>query len=265
MRTLAFLAIAASGIFAQSPAPRPNFDAFEVATIKLTPPDWSGGRYIRMQTAHQLEARNNAVKTLIAAAYNLNPNAISRGPEWIDSDRYDILAKAPGESRPNLDKQMSMLRALLVDRFKLTFHREPKELPIYTLTVVKSGLKIKETTMLPDQAPEGPPPLVFVVTLPSLRMPARYATMAEFASMLQRAALDRPVVDKTGLSGRYDFDLEFTADDHIYGGALGKGTDDATKPGLFAAIQEQLGLKLEATRGTIQAMVIDRVERPSEN
>jgi hypothetical protein len=100
MRTLAFLAIAASGIFAQSPGPRPNFDAFEVATIKLTPPDWSGGRYIRMQTAHQLEARNNAVKTLIAAAYNLNPNAISRGPEWIDSDRYDILAKAPAKAGP---------------------------------------------------------------------------------------------------------------------------------------------------------------------
>src|SRR5271163_4048352 len=109
MRTVAIVLIAAGGSFAQSPAPRPKFDAFEVATIKLTPPDWGGGRYIRMQTAHQLEARNNALKTLIAGAFNVSPLAISGGPAWIESERYDILAKVPGEIRPNLEEQMSML------------------------------------------------------------------------------------------------------------------------------------------------------------
>jgi uncharacterized protein (TIGR03435 family) len=89
--------------------------------------------------------------------------------------------------------------------------------------------------------------------------------MAELASVMQRAALDYPVLDKTGLSARYDFDLEFTPDETVFGGALGVGADDSAKPGLFAAISQQLGLRLEATRGSVEALVIDRVERPSEN
>src|SRR5712691_1956026 len=110
---VAALLIAASGMFAQAPVARPTFDAFEVATIKPTPPDWTGGRFIRMQTAHQFVARNHAVKTLLAAAYNLTPRAISGGPAWVDTDHYDILAKTPGDVRPNLDDQMTMLRKLL--------------------------------------------------------------------------------------------------------------------------------------------------------
>jgi uncharacterized protein (TIGR03435 family) len=85
------------------------------------------------------------------------------------------------------------------------------------------------------------------------------------ASVLQRAALEYPVLDRTGLSARYDFDLEFAPDETVFGGALGKGPDDATKPGLFAAMQQQLGLKLEATKGPVSALVIDHVERPSAN
>src|SRR5262245_26429288 len=111
--------IAACGIFAQSPPTRPTFDAFEFATTKPTIPD-ARGRFIRMQSANQFVARNHAVKTLVAAAYNLSPRAIAGGPVWADSDRFDILAKTPGEIRPNLDEQMSMLRKLLAERFKLT-------------------------------------------------------------------------------------------------------------------------------------------------
>src|SRR5438105_1801255 len=102
-RAFAALMITAGGIFAQPPASRPAFDAFEVATIKPASPD-SRGRFIRMQTTNQFVARNHAIRTLVAAAYNLNPQMISGGPEWIDSDRYDILAKTPGEVRPNLDE-----------------------------------------------------------------------------------------------------------------------------------------------------------------
>jgi uncharacterized protein (TIGR03435 family) len=264
---VAAVMIAASGMFGQSPAIRPTFDEFEVATVRPTPPDWSGGRFIRMQSAHQFVARNHALKTLIAAAYNLSPRAISLGPAWIDSDHYDILAKAPGEVRPNLNEQMSMLRRLLADRFKLTFHREQKELSIYALTVAKNGLKLKESTVSPDASPEGPPPLIFVVSPQLVRLPGHNATMAELASVMQRAALDRPVIDKTGISGRYDFDLEWTPDETQFGGALGKppSTDDEAKPYLFAAIQQQLGLRLEATKGMVEVLVVDGAERPTAN
>ena len=218
-----------------------------------------------MQTAHRFLAKNHALRTLIAAAYNLSARAIAGGPAWVDSEHYDILAETPCEVRPNLDQQMAMLRRLIVERYKLTFHREQKELSIYALTVAKGGSKLKASTISPDASPEGPPPLVFVVTLPTLHMSARYATMGEFASVLQRAALDRPVVDQTGLTGRYDFDLDFAADETLFDGALGKAPDDVGKPGLFAAVQEQLGLKIEPTKGPVETLVIDGVERPSGN
>ena len=147
--------VMASGIFAQSTAVRPSFAEFEVASIKPTPPG-AGGRWIRMLSVHEFAAKNHALRTLVAAAYNLSPVAIAGGPAWVDSDRYDIVAKAPGEVRPNLNEQMSMLRKLLADRFQLTFHREQKELKVYALTVVKGGSTLKESTASPDASPEGP-------------------------------------------------------------------------------------------------------------
>ena len=93
-----------------------------------------------------------------------------------------------------------MLRDLLKDRFKLGFHREPKQLSIYALSVAKGGVKLKESSVTPDATPEGFPPLVFVVSPTVVRLPARYATMSEFASVFKRSPLDRPVVDRTGLS-----------------------------------------------------------------
>jgi uncharacterized protein (TIGR03435 family) len=221
-------------LLAQAPANRPTFDSFEVATIKPTAPDWRGGRFITMQSAHSFVARSHALKTLIAAAYNLSPRAILGGPAWIDSDHYDILAKAPGEVRPNLDEQMSMLRQLLADRFKLAFHREPRELSIYALTVAKNGPKLKEATVSPD----GPPPLIFRLSPQGASLPGRDATTGELASVMQRSALDRPVLDRTGLSGRYDFDLEWTRDETQFGGLAPQGTAESTKPDLFAAIQQ---------------------------
>jgi uncharacterized protein (TIGR03435 family) len=217
-----------------------------------------------MQTAQQFVARNHGLNTLIAAAYNLSPQAISGAPKWVISDHYDILAKTPGEVRPNLDEQMSMLRNLLADRFKLTHHLQQKELAIYALSVAKNGPKLKESALAPDASPEGPPPLFFVLSPDFARLPARYATMSEFASVLQRSPLDRPVLDQTGLSGRYDFDLEFAPDETLWGGILPRPAN-SDKPSLFEAMREQLGLRLEATRGPAQTLVIDHVERPCEN
>lgn len=259
----AFAALIAAQLGVGQTPVRPQFDAFEVATIKPTGPE-PGGRWIRMQSADRFEARNHAVRTLIAAAYDLSPQAISGGPSWVDSEHWDILAKTPGVVRPNLDEQMSMLRQLLSERFKLEFHHEPKQLPVYKLTVAKGGSKLTESTASPDATPEGPPPLVFRLSPTVVRLPARYATVSELASILQRSPLDRPVVDQTGLSGRYDFDLEFAPDERLWGGLLPR-PENTDKPDLFEAIQEQLGLRLEAATGSVDALVIDKIELPSAN
>src|SRR6202030_2978892 len=176
-------------------------------------------------------------RTLIAAAYNLNPKTVFGGPPSVDSNHFDIVAETPGDTPPTYDEQMTMLQKLLADRFDLKFHRGEKQLPVYALKIAGGGPKLKVSTAPPDAFPEGPPPLIFTVSLPTVHLPARYATTAELASVFQRAVLDRPVLDQTGLSGRYDFDLEFTPDETQFGGMLGRSADDSPRPGLFAAIQ----------------------------
>ena len=248
-------------VSSQSADKRPRFEKFEVATIKPTPPDWKGGRYIRMISPQRFFAPNFSVRALIAAAYGLSPPVIRGGPAWLDADRYDINAVTPGDVRPNLDDQMAMLRELLVDRFKLTFHREQREFSVYALTINRNGPKLKASA-----APVDDPPELVNIVYPGegVRLPARNATMGQFAAMMQRSIFDRPVLDRTGLPGRYDFDLEWTPDEFQFDGTL-KDNPESTKPGIFAALQEQLGLKLEATRGPVLAMIIDGVTRPSEN
>jgi uncharacterized protein (TIGR03435 family) len=258
---VAVLGISASGVLGQSTTPRPKFDLFEVATIKPVDPDAKAGRYIIMQGNNRFVEKAYTLKLLIAAAYDLNPRTISGGPGWIESDHYDILAVTPGEIRPSHDEQMSMLRNLLSDRFKLTFHREQKVFSIYELTVVKNGPKLKPSTAAPDD----PPALISTVYPQRIVMPARNATMSDLARLMQRAILDRPVVDKTGLSGRYDFDLEWAPDETQFGGEVPVAPADAASPPLFSAIQQQLGLRLEATRRPVAALVVDKAERPSAN
>ncbi|HEV2485395.1 MAG TPA: TIGR03435 family protein [Terracidiphilus sp.] len=267
----AALFLSASGILAQAPAPNPNpaahpspvarpsFDAFEVATVKPVYPDANASRYITMQGLNRFVGKNYTLKLLIAAAYDLNPRTILGGPTWIESDHYDILAVTPGEVRPTRDEQMSMLRNLLADRFNLTFHREPKEFSIYVLEAAKSGPKLKPSTAQPDD----PAKLISTVYPQHILLPARNTTMGEFASLLQRAVLDRPVVDKTGLSGRYDFDLKWAPDETQFGGEVPVASAEAPAAPLFSAIQEQLGLRLSATKGPVNALVVDKAERPS--
>lgn len=256
------LTIAGSSTFAQPPASRPQFDAFEVATIKPAAID-QGGAFIKMQSAHRFYVKNYTLKSMIGAAYNLPGRMISGGPPWADSDHYDVLAGTPGEVQPNLDEQMLMLRRLLADRFKLTFHREQKEFSIYGLAVGKGGSRLKESTAPPEKLPD----LIITVFPDRVLLPARNATMAQFSSMMQRGVVDRPIVDRTGLTGRYDFDLEWLPGETQFGGRFNVAppADEPAKPDLFAALDRQLGLKLEATRGPIQVLVIDGVERPTEN
>jgi uncharacterized protein (TIGR03435 family) len=236
-------------VFAQS---------FEVATIK--PAADEPGRFFKMQGAHQFYAKGHTVRSLIGAAYNLNPRQISGGPEWAESERFDILAATPGDTRPNFDQQMAMLRKLLTERFKLTFHHEQKDLPHYALSVAKGGPKLKESESPADALPE----LTNVVFPDHLRLPAKSATIPQFVAMMQRAVMDRPVVDKTGLTGRYDFVLEWAADETQFGGQV-PHPSDSSYASLFRALQDQLGLRMDPGKGPVEIMVIDKVERPGEN
>jgi uncharacterized protein (TIGR03435 family) len=255
------MALSASGCFAQAPAStQRDAKSFEVATIKPASLDQKG-RYITMQGTNRFVVKSYTLKLLVAAAYNLSPKVISGGPASVDSDHFDIVALTPGETRPSHDEQMAMLRTLLTERFKLSFHREEKEFSIYRLQVTKAGSKLKESTAAPDE----PAQLVSTVYPQRIHLPARNATMNDFASLLQRALLDRPVVDSTSLSGRYDFDLDWAPDETQFGGEVPVAPQDAQSPPFFTAIKEQLGLELEATRGNVQALVIDHAEAPSAN
>jgi len=249
----------ASTFAAQAPAPPPA--VFEVATIKPVSPDAKAGRFITMQGTNRFVAKNYTLKLMIAAAYDLSPKTISGGPEWIDSDRYDIQAVTPGAARPTHDEQMAMLRTLLCDRFTLKFHREGKDFSIYVLEVARSGPKLKESS-----APASDPSQLISTVYPQrIHLPARNATIGDFASLLQRALLDRPVVDKTGLTGRYDFDLDWAPDETQFGGEVPVAPSDAPSPPFFTAIEQELGLRIEATRGVVQALVVDTAQRPTPN
>jgi uncharacterized protein (TIGR03435 family) len=243
---------------AQMPA-TPKPEAFEVATIRPVDPAAQSGRFIKMEGDHRFIAYHFTLNLLIAAAYDLNPRTVSGGPKWVDSDHFDILGITPGDARPTREQQMAMLRTLLTDRFGLTFHREPKVLSIYEMQVAPGGPKLKPTAA----APGAPINVVNTVYPSKVVLPARNATIQDVVAMMQRAMLDRPVVDKTGITGRYDFDLEWAPDETQFGGALVPAPSDSPSPPLFTALQEQLGLKLVATRGSVDALIIDHAAQPT--
>ncbi|AFL86894.1 Protein of unknown function (DUF3738) [Terriglobus roseus DSM 18391] len=241
---------------AETPASAP---AFEVATIKPVDPAPKSGRWMRVEGTHRFVARNYTLRLLIAAAYDMNPRTISGGPGWIDSDKYAIDAITPGEKAPDHDAQMLMLRTLLTERFHLVFHRQAKILSIYEITVAKGGADMSETL-----TPDAPPELVSIVYPDRMIMPARNASMADLARIMQRAILDRPVVDHTGLTGRYNFNLEWQPDETQFSGDIPAPADSQSPP-LLVAMQEQLGLQMKAVKGPVDTIVIDRADKPSEN
>ncbi len=234
--------------------------AFEVATIKPSKPETQGRGF--MVRGRQFSTLNTSLSDLITFAYGLHPRQITGGPAWMESDKYDLAAKPDGEGQPN-DKQWKMMvQKLLADRFKLSFHRDKKELSAYALVVGKTGPKLTKS----EGDPNGLPGLFFRGLGV---LPARNATMVDFAGTMQTAVLDRPVVDQTGLSGRYDFLLTWTPDETQFVGLgvkIPPATDNAdAPPDLFTAIQQQLGLKLESTKAPVEVLVIDQAEKPSAN
>jgi uncharacterized protein (TIGR03435 family) len=237
------------GASAQASAP-----AFQVATIKPSKLD--------VQPAIQIQGRRfftsgTTVVDIMKYAYGVNVSQITGGPEWLGKEKFDSLAEPGTEVRPASDDMKKMVQALLAERFQLTFHRDKKELPVYAIIVAKSGAKLTPTT----KGANGIPGADF---LPSGRLTTVNATMADFATFMQRYAMERPVVDQTAIKGKYDLSLTWTPDDFQLNGRP-RSDDPSAPPGLFTAIQEQLGLRLEATKAPVEVMVIDRVERPSAN
>ena len=241
---------------------------FDVASVKQNA---SGD--LRRSTAMRgrtFTATNVSVRQLILVAYDLpsEPHRLIGGPEWIGTDRFDVVASTPETAKPS-DSRL-MIRSLLADRFRLAVHTEVREMPIFALTLARGDGRVG-----PQLRPSAPvdcaavaaarrgggaapavgddPPCTSFVDDGVMRGHAR--TMATLATMLQRP-VERAVIDRTGLGGNFDFELKFAPE----GSAAANDV-----PSIYTALQEQLGLKLESTRGPVDVYVIDRIDRPSEN
>ena len=233
---------------------------FEVATIRPSNPDVPGK--IFTVKGRQFMTINTTVNDLISFAYDLHAGQITGGPAWLETEKYDVVAQPQAEGMPNERQLKTMVQQLLADRVRLVTRRDKRELPVYVLTVGTGDAKLAKN----DTNPNGLPSLMFKGFGV---LPARNASMADLARVMQAAVLDRPVVDKTGLAGRFDFTLTWTPDDsqfRSFGARPPAPSSDANAPpGLFTAIQEQLGLRLESTKAPVDVLVIERIEKPSEN
>jgi uncharacterized protein (TIGR03435 family) len=234
--------------------------SFEVATIKPSKPDQPGKAFL--VRGNRFTTINTTVSDLIGFAYDVQQKQVVSGPDWMSTDKFDIAAQPDVPGSPNRDQMRVMVQKLLADRFQLKFHHDKKELSAYLLTVSKGGSKMKKN----DGNPNGLPGLFFR-QLGYLTV--QNATMKDFSQLMQSAVLDRPVVNQTELDGKWDFVLKWTPDESQFGGMGMKvpppsDAADAPPP-LFIAIQEQIGLKLDAGKAQVDVMVLDHVEKPSEN
>jgi uncharacterized protein (TIGR03435 family) len=233
---------------------------FEVVTIKPSNPDARGqgfdiqGRYVKTM--------KTTVNNMITFAYGLHAKQIVGGPDWLDSERFDVDGVPDVAGTPNIKQFRMLIQSLLTDRFKLAFHQGKRELSAYVLTRGKDGPKLVKTAREVNDLPE------FSIEKRGV-LRAVNVTMRDFCIGMQSVVMDKPVVDGTGLRERYDLALTWTPDASQFfqtGTTIKESRDDPNAPpGLYTAIQEQLGLKLGAVKASVEVMVVDRVERPSEN
>jgi uncharacterized protein (TIGR03435 family) len=241
--------------------PAQEFDA-----VSVKPSDPHDFRVMMRDMPGQANYTGVTVKMLILQAYQIRDFQLLGGPGWIASNRYDIVARPPagGTDFPSdpmtaTDQQRetfrnlraAMVRAMLADRFKLKIHKETRDLPVYVLTVAKGGPKLKVSNGTNVSDPDLGPGMIRANqgSLAGTQVDIPY--MAETLSGL----MDRIVLNKTGLEGKYDFALKWTPDPAV----------SADSPDIFTALQEQLGLKLESSKGPAEVVVIDGVETPGEN
>jgi len=235
---------------------------FEVATIKPARPE---GRFsLTVNRSGMLNTTSTTVADLIKFAYDLHPRQITKGPAWLESEKYDITAKPDTPGIPNPKQLKIMVQKLLKERFQLAFHNEKKELSVYAITVAKNGPKLTKNESGGNLPGYGGGRGTFLV---------RNSSIEEFGHILQANILEQPVVDQTGLgTTRYDFTLKWTPDpsqSQIGGPAPPNAPAPADNadapPDIFTAFQQQLGLKLENTKAPVDVMVVDSLEKPSDN
>jgi uncharacterized protein (TIGR03435 family) len=253
--------------------------AFEVASIRENV-SASDNASVRAQPGGRVSVSNNSLRNIIRNAYNVQNYQIIGGPDWINTARWDINAKAPDDAPPQ--QLLLMLRTLLADRFKLVIRNETREMSIYALTLARADGRLgsqlrassvdcaaifaaaKATGQVPPTTTNGRPTCGTRTTRGS--MITTGVAMADFARNLGPFT-GRPVVDRTGLTGVYDLDLTWTPEP---GPSGPEGTTPQPQPSsegvsLYTAIQEQLGLKLDAQRGPVDVLMIDSVQRPIED
>jgi uncharacterized protein (TIGR03435 family) len=237
---------------------------FDVATIKPSQPN-QPGKGFGFHGTHTITFHTNA-DDLISVAYGLHAKQIIGAPDWFGTDLYDIDGVADVPGRPSIKQMGEMIQGLLADRFALKFHHEQRELSVYAIQVAPGGPKIKETSSGPND-PQG----FGLAGFGDLHV--GNMTMKDFGSWMQSGVMDKPVVDQTGLTARYDFHLKWTPDDSQFAQFRGTngpmqppaGDNPDAPPSLYTAMQEQLGLKFTATRAIDDVIVIDHVEKPSAN
>ena len=235
----------------------------EVATIKPSRPDEGFSLGLGRGGSNVFTTTATPLRTLIQFANGIHPRQISNGPSWMDSERYDVTIKPDQEGLPTIAQMRVLVRKLLADRFKLVSHREKKQLSVYAITEAKGGPKLSR-----HEGPESKQPS-FGFGRGMLNI--RNSTMTEFAGFLQANILDQPVVDQTGLTDRFDFTVRYTPDaaqlaNLPAGVPPPPPTNEAeAPPDLFTAFQQQVGLKLESKKALVDVVVVDSVERPSDN
>jgi len=230
---------------------------FDVASVK--PSEERGMMYVRPLAGGRLVV-NAPARLMLMNAYGVQFSQLAGAPDWLNSETWSVDARAEGN--PTRDHLMLMLRSLLEERFHLKAHHESREMPVYALTVARNGPKLPApnpeacTTPVPGKPEPTAPPCGRVrisMSPQGVLMEGGTAAISELTRVLA-VPLSRPVVDHTGLGGAYDIRLLFTED-----------ASDASSTGIFTAIQEQLGLKLESVKAPIDVLVIDHIERPTIN
>jgi uncharacterized protein (TIGR03435 family) len=246
LKLLLLLLVTPQLAHAQTSAP-----AFEVATIKPAAPSPDGHTHIYYPPDDRFSAINITLVSLMQWAYAMPERQILDGPSWLSSTRFDIEAKSDGgdlASRPTSeqihDLKRRMVQSLLAGRFQLKVHHETRILPAYDLVAARGGSKLQLA-----RSDNG-------ISIGRNYLHAEGQTMAGIAKELSQIT-GRVVVDKTGLTGRYDLKLQWTPDD--------APTTDNSAPSLFTAIQEQLGLKLEPSKEAVPVLIIDHIESPTPN
>lgn len=253
----AVLSFAAVASLAQTPSPSAAVVAdahlsFAAATIKPHDPnDPCRGCSGFDAEGDRMKIRNKSASSILQVAYAINPRQIVGAPDWFYNESFDIVCTTDTPGEPTSAQYLIMLQNLLADRFGLRFHHDKRGLSVYAVTIAKGGPKIKaagpEEKATGDDMRNGQDQKVSVTS----------ASLQDFAERMQ-LFVDRPVVDQTGLTGKYDFSLHYTVDES-------RTADPNAPPGLFTAIQEQLGLKLVPVKAPADVFVVDRVEQPSAN